>query len=148
MIIVILLAPGKCLSMEELEQIEAQIPITLCKLEKVDMNPSKTLKYEMGQALKFPKHGLIQPGALAKELGHSFKLMSTTRVNAEQRTSIAKNRSYDVTTSKSINLEDNSFHVHPNFEEKEDNARQGVEINQHNLTSDARARGQSLGINV
>ncbi|KAH0658070.1 hypothetical protein KY285_026479 [Solanum tuberosum] len=47
-------------------------------------------------------------------------------------------------------LADNSFHVHPCFDEKVDNApfRQGAEMNQYILTSDARARGQSLGINV
>uniref|UniRef100_M1AKV7 TNP2-like transposon protein n=1 Tax=Solanum tuberosum TaxID=4113 RepID=M1AKV7_SOLTU len=114
------------------------------------MNPSKTLKYEMGQDSKIPKHGLIQPGALAKGLGQSLKVMSTTRVNAEQRTSISKNRSYNATTSKLNKLADNSFHVHPCFDEKEDNApfRQGAEMNQYTLTSGARARGQSLGINV
>uniref|UniRef100_M0ZVD1 TNP2-like transposon protein n=1 Tax=Solanum tuberosum TaxID=4113 RepID=M0ZVD1_SOLTU len=57
------------------------------------MHPSKTMKYEMGQASKFPKHELIQPGALAKGLGQSLKSMSTIRVNAERRTPIAKNRS-------------------------------------------------------
>ncbi|KAH0715039.1 hypothetical protein KY284_007944 [Solanum tuberosum] len=118
--------------------------------KKVEMNPSKTLKYEMGQASKIPKHGLIQPGALAKELGQSLKVMSTTRVNAEQRTSISKNRSYNATTSKLNKLADNTFHVHPCFDEKEDNDpfRQGAEMNQYTLTSGARARGQSLGINV
>ncbi|KAH0639243.1 hypothetical protein KY290_036522 [Solanum tuberosum] len=104
----------------------------------------------MGQASKIPKHGLIQPGALAKGLGQSLKIMSTTRVNAEQRTSISKNRSYNATTFKLNKLADNSFHVHPSFDEKEDNApfRQGAEMNQYTLTSGARARGQILGINV
>ncbi|WMV45959.1 hypothetical protein MTR67_039344 [Solanum verrucosum] len=116
----------------------------------VDMNPSKTLQYEMGQASKISKHGLIQPGALAEGLGQSLKVMSTTRVNAEQRTSISKNRSYNATTSKLNKLVDNSFHVHPCFDEKEDNApfHQGTEMNQYTLTSGATARGQTLGINV
>uniref|UniRef100_M1DFY2 Uncharacterized protein n=1 Tax=Solanum tuberosum TaxID=4113 RepID=M1DFY2_SOLTU len=114
------------------------------------MNPSKTLKYEMRQASKIPKHELIQPGDLAKGLGQSLKVMSTTRVNVEQRTLISKNRSYDATTSKLNKLADNSFHVNPCFDEKEDNGplRQGAEMNQYTLTSDARARGQTLGINA
>ncbi|KAH0643766.1 hypothetical protein KY290_035217 [Solanum tuberosum] len=117
---------------------------------QVDMNPSKTLKYEMGQASKIPKHELIQPGALAKGLGQSLKSMSTIRVNAERRTPIAKNRSYYTTTSKLNKLADNSFHVHPCFEEKEDNAplHQEAEMNQYTLTSDARSQGQSLRINA
>ncbi|KAH0664550.1 hypothetical protein KY284_029481 [Solanum tuberosum] len=116
---------------------------------QVDMNPSKTLKYEMGQTSKIPKQELIQPGALAKGLGQSLKTMSTIRVNAEQRTLIAKNRSYYTTTSKLNKLADNSFHVHPCFEEKEDNAplHQEAEMNQYTLTSDARGQGQSLRIN-
>ncbi|KAL3370792.1 hypothetical protein AABB24_007697 [Solanum stoloniferum] len=107
---------------------------------KVDMNPSKTLKYEMGQASKIPKHELIQPGALAKVLGQSLKTMSTIRVIAAQRTLIAKNRSYYATTSKLNKLANNSFHVHPCLEEKKDNAplHQEAEVNQHILTSDAR----------
>ncbi|KAH0724548.1 hypothetical protein KY284_000413 [Solanum tuberosum] len=117
---------------------------------QVDMNPSKTMKYEMGQASKFPKHELIQPGALAKGLGQSFKSMSTIRVNAERRTPIAKNRSYYTATSKLNKLADNSFHVHPCFEEKEDNAplHQEAEMNQYTLTNDARGQGQSLRINA
>ena len=65
-------------------------------------------------------------------------------------TSIAKNRSYNATTSKSYKLADNSFHVHPHFYENENNVpfSQGVQMNLHTLTSDARAQGQSLGINV
>ncbi|KAH0730066.1 hypothetical protein KY289_001254 [Solanum tuberosum] len=104
----------------------------------------------MGQASKIPKHELIQPSALAKGLGQSLKVMSTTRVNAEQRTPISKNTSYNATTSKLNKLANNSFHVHPFFDEKEDNAplRQGAEMNQYTLTSDAKARGQNLGINA
>ncbi|XP_015167285.1 uncharacterized protein [Solanum tuberosum] len=118
--------------------------------KKVDMNPSITLKYEMGQASKIPKHELIQPGALAKGLGQSLKSMSTIRVNAERRTPIAKNRSYYTSTSKLNKIADNSFHVHPCFEEKEDNAPlyQEAEMNQYTLTSDARGQGQSLRINA
>lgn len=86
------------------------------------MNPSKTLKCEMGQASKIPKHELIQPGALAKGLGQSLKVMSTIRVNDEERTPIAKNRSYSTITSKLNKLADISFHVHPFFDEKKDNA--------------------------
>ncbi|KAH0681571.1 hypothetical protein KY284_022656 [Solanum tuberosum] len=117
---------------------------------QVDMNPSITLKYEMGQASKIPKHELIQPGALAKGLGQSLKSMSTIRVNAERRTPIAKNRSYYTSTSKLNKIADNSFHVHPCFEEKEDNAPlyQEAEMNQYTLTSDARGQGQSLRINA
>ncbi|WMV58016.1 hypothetical protein MTR67_051401, partial [Solanum verrucosum] len=120
------------------------------ELTEVDMNPSKTLKYKMGQASKIPKHELIQPGALAKGLGQSLKSMSTIRVNAERRTPIAKNRSYYTTTSKLNKLADNSFHVHPCFEEKEDNAplHQEAKMNQYNLTSDARGQEQSLRINA
>ncbi|KAH0729978.1 hypothetical protein KY289_001166 [Solanum tuberosum] len=104
----------------------------------------------MGQASKIPKHGLIQPGALVKGLTQSLKVMSTTRVNAEQRTSISKNRSYNATTSKLNKLADNSFHVHPCLDEKEDNSpfHQGGEMNQYTFTSDATARAQTLGINV
>ncbi|KAK6777611.1 hypothetical protein RDI58_024329 [Solanum bulbocastanum] len=43
--------------------------------------------------------------------------MSTTRVNVEQRTSISKNRSYSATTSKLNKLVNNSFLVHPCFDE-------------------------------
>ncbi|KAG5630727.1 hypothetical protein H5410_002444 [Solanum commersonii] len=92
----------------------------------------------------------IEPGALAKGLGQSLKVISTIRVNVEQRTSISKNRSYNATTSKLNKLAENSFHVHPCFDEKEGNSPfcQGAEMNQYTLTSGARARGQSLGINV
>jgi len=97
------------------------------------MNPSKTLKYEIGQTSKIPKHELIHPGALAKGLGQSLKTMSTIIVNVEQRTLIAKNRSYYTTTSMLNKLADNSFHVHPCFEEKEDNAplHQEAKMNQY-----------------
>ncbi|KAK6773794.1 hypothetical protein RDI58_029032 [Solanum bulbocastanum] len=76
--------------------------------------------------------------------------MSTIRVNAEQRTPIAKNRSYYTKTSKLNKLEDNSFHVHPCFKEKEDNVplHQEAEMNQYTLTSDARGQGQSFRINA
>ncbi|KAG5631096.1 hypothetical protein H5410_002813 [Solanum commersonii] len=107
----------------------------------VDMNPSKTLKYEME---------LIQPGSLAKGLGQSLKVMSTIRVNAEQRTPIAKNRSYYTVTSNLNKLVNKNFHVHPCFEEKEDNAplHQEAKMNQYTLTSDARGQGQRLRINA
>ncbi|KAK4737471.1 hypothetical protein R3W88_001168 [Solanum pinnatisectum] len=74
--------------------------------------------------------------------------MSTTRVNVEQRTSISKNRSYNATTSKLNKLEDNSFHVHPCFDEKEDNApfHQGDEMNQYTLTGDARPAKTSIPV--
>lgn len=64
------------------------------------MNPSKTLKYEMGQVSKIPKHELIQPGALAKGLGQGLKSMRTIKVNAKPRTPIIKNRSYYTSISK------------------------------------------------
>ncbi|KAG5609887.1 hypothetical protein H5410_021168 [Solanum commersonii] len=90
----------------------------------------------MRQASKIPKHKLIQPGALVKGLGQSLKVMSTTRVNAKQRTLISKNRSCNATTSKLNKLADNSFHVNPCFDEKEDNGpfRQGAEMNEYTLT--------------
>ncbi|KAK6803296.1 hypothetical protein RDI58_001080 [Solanum bulbocastanum] len=89
----------------------------------------------MRQAVKIPKHELIQLRALEKGLGQRLKVMNTIRVNVEQRTPIAENRSYYTTTSKLNKLEDNGFHVHPCFDEKEDNAplHQEAETSQYTL---------------
>ncbi|KAG5615280.1 hypothetical protein H5410_015104 [Solanum commersonii] len=76
----------------------------------VDMNPQK-LKYEMRQASKIPKHKLIH-----------WCLSKGTR---------SKFESYE-----HYKTSDNSFHVNPCFDEKEDNGpfRQGAEMNEYTLT--------------
>ncbi|KAG5629774.1 hypothetical protein H5410_001491 [Solanum commersonii] len=98
--------------------------------------------YDQKRGVKMDEYGF--------GLGKSLKVMNTIRVNVEQTTLIAKNRSYYTTTSKLNKLADNSFHVHPWFDEKEDNAPLHLEAktNQYTLTSDARGRGQSLRTNA
>ncbi|XP_060217384.1 uncharacterized protein LOC132644790 isoform X5 [Lycium barbarum] len=117
---------------------------------KVDMNPSKIQKYEMGSASKIAKHEFIQPGALAAKGrgGKSLRVMGSLRVNAEQRTLIAKNNSCNTAPSKLNMLAEKNFNVHPYFEAMEDNfpLYQEAEMTQDAQRSDRSGRGQSIRV--
>ncbi|XP_059309470.1 uncharacterized protein LOC132060445 [Lycium ferocissimum] len=114
------------------------------------MNPSKIQKYEMGSASKIAKHEFIQPGALAAKGrgGKSLRVMGSLRVNAEQRTLIAKNKSCNTATSKLNMLAEKNFNVHPYFEAMEDNfpLYQEAEMTQDAQRSDRSGRGQSIRV--
>ncbi|XP_060208658.1 uncharacterized protein LOC132636024 isoform X3 [Lycium barbarum] len=114
------------------------------------MNPSKIQKYEMGSTSKIAKHEFIQPGALAAEGrgGKSLRVMGSLRVNAEQRTLIAKNKSCNTATSKLNMLAEKNFNVHPYFEAMEDNSPlyQEAEMTQDAQRSGTRGRGQSIRV--
>ncbi|KAH0665302.1 hypothetical protein KY290_027573 [Solanum tuberosum] len=64
------------------------------ELTEVNMNPSKTLKYEIGQTSKIPKHELIHPGALAKGLG-PFEFYKSKKVFEVPRVSQRSPVGYD-----------------------------------------------------
>lgn len=74
--------------------------------------------------------------------------MSSLRVNAEQRTLIAKNNSYNTETSKLNKLTEKSILVHTCFDAMEDNVPLYKEagVMQDAQRSDARGRGKNLGV--
>ncbi|MCD7458107.1 hypothetical protein HAX54_037216 [Datura stramonium] len=102
----------------------------------------------MRSTSKIAKHEFIQPGSLAKERGQSLRVMSSLRINVEQRTLIAKNNSYNTTTSKLNKLTEKSILVHPHFYAMEDNGPiyKEVEVMQDAQRSDARGQGKNIGV--
>ncbi|MCD7460671.1 hypothetical protein HAX54_044112 [Datura stramonium] len=102
----------------------------------------------MGSALKIVKHEFIQPDALTKGRGQSLRVMSSLRVNAKQRTLIARSNSYNIETSKLNKLTEKNILVHPRFDAMEDNGPlyKEAEVMQDAQRSDARGRGKILGV--
>ncbi|MCE5165868.1 hypothetical protein HAX54_012728 [Datura stramonium] len=82
----------------------------------------------MGSASNIAKHEFIQPGALAKGRGQRLRVMSSLRVNVEQKTLIAKNNSCNTRTSKLNKLTNKNILVRPRFDAMEDNAEKSTLI--------------------
>ncbi|WMV25155.1 hypothetical protein MTR67_018540 [Solanum verrucosum] len=72
------------------DTLSTQLDLQQTKIQKVDMNPSKTLKYEMGQASKIPKHELIQPGPF--EYRKAKKLVGVAQGSKGNQTSQLKSK--------------------------------------------------------
>nr|XP_016461044.1 PREDICTED: uncharacterized protein LOC107784425 isoform X1 [Nicotiana tabacum] len=100
--------------------------------EKVEMNPSKSEKFEMESTSKTVKHSFVATGALARGRGQSFRTLDSVRVNAEKRLPIGKSKNRNAAASYLNELAQNKSLAPPSFDPLEDDVSlpQEVEVMQ------------------